>query len=657
MTKQEAKERIKKLKELVERNRYAYHVLDKPLVSDAVDDSLKHELQEIEEEYPELITADSPTQRVGGKPLPKFTKVTHAQPMLSLTDAFSFNELKDWEKRNKKIDSQNYDYFAELKMDGLAVSLIYKNGIFTQGATRGDGKVGEDVTQNLRTIDAIPLKLSHDIDCEIRGEVFLPLKTFRELNEKYKKEGKAILANPRNAAAGSIRQLDPKISAERHLDFVAWDLIGVDKKTHQGLHGELKNLGFRVIKENRYCKDLNEVEDFKNEIEKRREKLPFQIDGIVVLINENIAREKLGVVGKAPRGMIAYKFAPEEATTILEDIIVNVGRTGTLTPVAVLKPVLIAGSTVSRATLHNEDEITKKDIRIGDTVVVHKAGDVIPEVERVLLELRPQNVIEFHFPKTCPQCGGKVERAEGKAAYKCINKNCFVIRQRSLQHFVSRSAFDMAGLGPKILNKFLEEGLIKDAADLFDLKEGDIQPLERFEEKSAKNIVNSIQTHKNIDFPRFIYALGIPNTGEETGYDLAEKFGSLEKLMSASLQEIDDIRDIGGIVAKSIYDYFQDKENKEFIKKLIKAGVKIQTVKTGGKLSGKIFVFTGVLETISRNEAKKIVRDLGGEVSESVSKETDYVVVGSEPGEKYDKAKKLSVKILSEKEFLELVKS
>lgn len=660
MNKDEAKQRIEKLRELIERYRYSYHVLDKSLVSDEVNDSLKHELQELENQYLDLVTPDSPTQRVGGKPLDKFVKVAHAQPMLSLTDAFSFDELKEWETRNKKIDNKTFDYFGELKMDGLAVSLIYKNGIFTRGATRGDGKIGEDVTQNLKTIESIPLKLTPKTlnlkPIEVRGEVYLPIKTFEELNKKYQKEGKALLANPRNAAAGSIRQLDPKLSAERKLSFVAWDLIGVTKKTHQGLHDELKNLGFKVIKENRHCQNLKDVEDFKQEIEKKREKLPFQIDGIVVVINENQKREKLGVVGKAPRGMIAYKFAPEEATTVIEDIIVQVGRMGTLTPVAVLKPVLVAGSTISRATLHNEDEIRKKDIKIGDTVVIHKAGDVIPEVEKVLKELRPKNARGFLFPKKCPVCGGKVMREKGKAAYRCLNKNCSTIQKKSIEHFVGRSSFDMVGLGPKILDKFLEEGLIKDAADLFKLKENEIEHLERFAEKSAENIVRSIQSHKEIDFPRFIYALGIPNVGEETAYDLAAKFGSIESLQKASLEEIDHIADIGGIVAQSIYDWFQNKKNLKFVDKLLAAGVKIQRTHTGGKLAGKIFVFTGGLESIARDDAKNKVRELGGKTSESVSKETDYVVAGSEPGEKYEHAKELGTKVLSEQEFSDMIK-
>lgn len=669
MNRNEAEQRIEKLKALIEKYRYSYHVLDKSEVSDEVNDSLKHELQELENQYPEFITPDSPTQRVGGKSLEKFAKVTHAQPMLSLTDAFSFDELEDWEARNFKIRPARSDYFAELKIDGLAVSLIYENGILVRGATRGDGRVGEEVTNNLKTIEAIPLRLnlksqSSNLKIEVRGEVYMPIEIFEKLNKKYKKEGKALLANPRNAAAGSIRQLDLKVAAGRKLSFIAWDLVYhfvsdiKSVSTHHEAHKILTKLGFKTIRENRYCKNLDEVENLKVEMEKIRAKLPFQIDGIVVQINNNDLKEKLGVVGKAPRGMIAYKFAPEEATTIVEDIGVNVGRTGVLTPVAFLKPILVAGSTISRATLHNEDEIRKKDIRIGDTVVVHKAGDVIPEVEKVILELRPKNAREFHFPKTCPQCGGPVERAEGKVAYRCLNKKCFTIQRRTLEHFVSRAAFDMAGLGPKIINKFIEEGLIKDAADLFDLKVGDIEPLERFAEKSAQNIVNTIQSHQKISLARFIYALGIPNVGEETAIDLAGEFYTIDKIRQASLDEIDIIRDIGGIVAKSIYDWFQDKDNIHFIERLLKAGVQIiGSQKTeSGELKNKTFVFTGGLETVTRDEAKEKIRNLGGDVSESVSKETSYVVAGSEPGEKYSHAKEFGVRIIDEQEFLELIK-
>jgi DNA ligase (NAD+) len=680
MGKEEAKIRIKKLKDLIERYRYSYHVFDKSLVSDEINDSLKHELQELENQYPEFVTPDSPTQRVGGEPLEKFEKVTHEQPMLSLTDAFSFEELKDWEERNQKIvknfNTTKYEsigYFAELKVDGLAVSLIYEHGIFVRGATRGDGRVGEDVTQNLKTIEAIPLNLKSQISnlkmtnqnaklserIEVRGEAYLPIKVFEELNKKYKKEGKALLANPRNAAAGSIRQLNPKITTERKLSFIAWDIYGLEIKTHEERHKILSELGFKTIKENRYCRDLDEVEQFKDEMEKLRKRLPFQIDGVVVQVNNNDIKNQLGVVGKAPRGMIAYKFAPEEATTMVEDVQVNVGRTGVLTPVAILKPVFVAGSTVSRATLHNEDEIRKKDLRLGDTVVIHKAGDVIPEVERVIKELRTGKEKKFHFPKKCPQCGGKVIREEGKVAWRCINKKCFTIQRRALEHFVSRSAFDIAGLGPKIINKFIEEGLIKDAADLFSLKVGDIEPLERFAEKSAQNIVDSIQSHKKITLARFIYALGIPNVGEETAIDLAEKFGTIDNLKKASLEEIDSIRDIGKIVAKSIYDWFGDKENIKFVERLIKAGIVIEGsgIVSGGKLANKSFVITGELSSMSRDKAKEQIREKGGNFMTSVSAGTTHLLVGEEPGEnKLAQAEKHKTKKIIEKEFLNMIK-
>ena len=680
MDKISAKSRIEKLKDLIEKYRYSYHVLDKSLVSDAVNDSLKHELQVLENQYPEFITVDSPTQRVGGQPLDKFQKVPHSQPMLSLVDAFSFDELNDWQVRNRKLSTENFDYFSELKMDGLAVSLIYEKGVLKKGATRGDGKVGEDVTLNLKTIEAIPLKLNQDISVEVRGEIFMPKQVFEDLNKKYLKDGKALLANPRNAAAGSIRQLDPKISASRKLDFVAWDILtnfphlrlqarSAEKlvQTHEKSHEILSELGFKTLKQNRYCQNLQGVEKFIQEVEKKRDGLPYQIDGIVVVVNNNEMREKLGVVGKAPRGMIAYKFAAEEATTVVENIIVQVGRTGTLTPVAILKPVLVAGSTVSRATLHNEDEIRKKDIRVGDTVIIHKAGDVIPEIVKVITELRPSKNQEFVFPKICPKCGGKVVREPGKAAYKCLNKKCFIIQRRGLAHFVGRLSFNMVGLGPKILSRFIDEGLIRDAADLFVLKEGDILPLERFEEKSAQNIIVSIQSHKEIELAKFIYALGIPNVGEQTAYDIAGVVSKKQKsksskeavgvLTTTKLDDWQDIPDIGPIVAKSIYDYFQDEDNQKFLVRLLDNGVKIITQnKTDSTLSGKTFVFTGGLTSISRNEAKEKVRNLGGEISESVSAKTDFVVAGGEAGSKLDLAKKLGVKILNEKEFLDLLK-
>lgn len=664
MTKEEARQRIEQLKKEIDKIRYAYHVLDKQIVSDAVKDSLQHELQELEAKYPEFITPDSPTQRVGGKPLDKFKKVKHSVWMLSLTDAFSVEEMKAWQDRIARfinLSPDSFDYYAELKMDGLAVSLVYENGLLKYGATRGDGITGEDVTQNLKTIEAIPLKIPTSLSktIEVRGEAFMTLKAFEEVNKEQEKKGEPKFANPRNAAAGSIRQLDPKVTASRKLSFYAYDLItDLGQKTHQQAHEIMKELGFPTNPHNQYCKNLDEVIAYHEKWAKKRQELPYWTDGIVVVVNNLELLKKLGVVGKAPRGMIAYKFPPEEATTVVEDIIVQVGRTGALTPVAVLRPVLVAGSTISRATLHNEDEIRRKDVRIGDTVVVHKAGDVIPEVASVIKDMRTGKEKIFEMPKKCPVCGGPVVRPKGEAISRCINKKCFAQNFRRYTHFVSKSAFDITGLGPKILKKFIDEGLVKDPADLFSLTEGDISPLERFAEKSAKNIVESIQSRKKISLARFLYALGIRNVGEETAYDLAEYFGSLEKIKKASLQEIEKVYDIGPVVARSIYEFFQDKENLKFIDRLLKAGVEIEEPEKKGKrpLEGLTFVFTGGLKSLTREEAKNLVREAGGEVSESVSKKTSYVVVGAEPGSKYEKARALGVKIIGEEEFLKMVK-
>ena len=683
MTKQQAKERIEQLKKEIDKIRYAYHVLDKQIVSDAVKDSLQHELQELEQQFPELITPDSPTQRVGGQPLEKFEKVRHSQPMLSLTDAFESEEVKEWEERNNRLLSATVGkqlaasgYYAELKMDGLAVSLVYENGIFVQGATRGDGQVGEDVTQNLKTIEAIPLTLlptnnyQLPTKIEVRGEVFMSTRTFEEINKEQEKKGLPKFANPRNAAAGSIRQLDPKITASRRLSFYAYDLVtDLGQKTHEEAHMIMKELGFPVNPHNQYCKDLNEVILYHKKWASERKRLPYWTDGIVVVVNNLDILKKLGVIGKAPRGMIAFKFPPEEATTVVEDIIVQVGRTGALTPVAVLRPVLVAGSTISRATLHNEDEIKRKDVRIGDTVVVHKAGDVIPEVASVLKDMRTGKERPFKMPKKCPICKGPVVRKPGEAIARCINKKCFAQNFRRYIHFVSKAAFDIAGLGPKILAKFIEEGLVKDPADLFALKEGDIASLERLAEKSAENIIKAINSRKKISLARFLYALGIKNVGEETAYDIADFLNSklktknsklIDILKNTTLQEWQSIYDIGPVVAQSIYDYFQDKDNLRFIEKLLKMGVEIEEpgrqLTAYQRLKGQVFVFTGTLENLTRDEAKDLVRELGGEVSESVSSQTSYVVVGKEPGSKYNKAKTLGIKMLDEKEFLELVK-
>jgi DNA ligase (NAD+) len=689
LTKQEAKERIEKLKKEIAYHDYLYYVLDKPEISDAAYDSLKRELIELEKQFPEFITPDSPTQRIGGQPLEKFEKFKHKVPMLSLQDAMDENELKDWEERIKKLlapsEIKKLDYFAELKMDGLAVTLIYKNGIFFKGATRGDGFTGEEITQNLKTIKTIPLRLrTEELDektrkkiesgeVEIRGEAFMTKKAFLELNEEQKKKGEDLFANPRNAAAGSIRQLDPKITASRKLDFFAYQIVtDLGQKTHQEAHQLLKKLGFKDNPHNQYCKNIEEVIDFHKKITQIREKLPYEIDGVVVTVNDNKIFEKLGIVGRTPRGSIAFKFPGMEATTKVKEIVVQVGRTGKLTPVAILEPVKVGGVTVSRATLHNEDEVKRLDVRVGDTVIVQRAGDVIPDIKGVIKSLRTGKEKKFSMPKKCPVCGSKVIKKEGEVDYYCSNKNCFALQRRYLYHFVSKKAFDIEHLGPKIVDQLIDEGLIEDAADIFSLTQGDLEPLERFAEKSARNLIEAINKAKKIPLARFIYALGIRHVGEENARLIAQKIITklkkkdkklkikefLKIAKGFSLEELQKIPDIGPVVGKSIYDWFHDKKNIKFLEKLDKVGIEIELPETkiSPKLEGKTFVFTGALKSMTRDEAKEKVRLLGGDVSSSVSKNTDYVVVGEEPGSKYEKAKKLGVKIISEKEFLEMIK-
>ena len=673
--KTEAKKRIEKLKKLINYHRYLYHVLNRQEISDAALDSLKHELYKLEQQFPELITLDSPTQRVAGKPLEGFKKVEHKVPMLSIEDIFSEEELRDWEDYFKKLTPEKFDYFAELKIDGFAISLLYENGIFRVGSTRGTGRVGEDVTQNLKTIELIPLrleihqklpnkeiekrleKLIEKGEIEIRGEVYMNVKDFERLNKELGKKGEKTFANPRNLAAGSIRQLDPKLAASRPLKFLAYDIItDLGQKKHSQEHEILKVLGFKTD-EGRKCKNLNETIEFWKEVAKKREKLPFQIDGVVINVNDNEIFQKLGVVGKSPRGVRAFKFSPKQATTIIEKIILQVGRTGAITPVAVLKPVEVGGVKISRATLHNEDEIKRLGLKIGDTVIVGRAGDVIPDVIQALPELRTGKEREFKMPKNCPVCGEKLEKPAGEVVWRCKNPKCPARKREYFYHFVSRPAFDILGLGPKIIDRFLDEGLISDPADLFLLKEDDISHLERFAEKSAQNLINAIQSKKKINLAKFIYALGIRNVGEETAQDLAEYFGSFEKLEKANLEELQKIMDVGPVVAKSIYDFFQEKRNLKFVERFKKVGVEILEEKKPKyqPLKGKIFVLTGILETMAREEAKEKIRQLGGEISESVSKKTDFVIVGKEPGSKFQIAKNLGIETLNEKEFLALI--
>ena len=688
MTKEKAKNRIDKLRQIILDLGYHYYVLDQPKASDAEYDSLFRELANLEKNFPEFFDKNSPTQKVGGEAIKKFKSVPHQARMMSLNDAFNEREVTEWYKRMARlvgesaIDSSGF--YCELKMDGLAISLVYENGELSHALTRGDGKVGEDVTENIKTIKSIPLKLREPSKgtvlfgenrplnmnkrVEIRGEVYMPTSSFDALNVEREKKGEPLFANPRNAAAGSLRQLDPKISASRNLNFMGYALLGVETKTHQEEHEIIRDLGLPSDGRNHICKKLDEIYELWKKWEIERPKLKFQIDGMVVNINDEKLFQKLGSVGKAPRGAIAFKWPAIEVTSKVLDITVQVGRTGTLTPVAHLEPVVVAGSTVSRATLHNEDEINKKDIRIGDTVVVRKAGDVIPEVVKSVAELRTGNEKKFEMPKKCPICGGPVERKEGEAAYRCLNKNCYAVQFHSLTHFVSKKAFDIDGLGPKILEKLISEGLIKDASDIFTLKIGDMEPLERFQEKSAQNIVDSVEAAKKIDLSRFVYALGIRNAGEETALDIAnfvsdkqqvtsDKLGSI--FSEIPLEDWQAIYDIGPVVAQSIYDYFQDEKNIDLIKRLIENGVEVtlpKKVERKEAVADKTFVFTGGMDEMTRDDAKALVRKFGGNVSESVSTKVDYVVAGEEAGSKLEKAKKLGVSVIDEKKFLKLIK-
>ncbi len=667
MNKSEIKNRIEKLRKVINHHRYLYHVLDKPEISDAALDSLKKELFDLENDNPEFITSDSPTQRVGGKPLKQFKKFRHSEPMLSFNDAFGEEDMKEWESRFERLSAgaDKHGYYCELKIDGLAIELIYKKGLLEIGSTRGDGTMGEDVTQNLKTVEAIPLKIESTgykipDTLIVRGEVFITKKDFERINKEQKEKGLKIYANPRNLAAGTVRQLDPSITRSRKLDSFAYSLkTDLGQIKHEDEHDILKDLGFKTNPHNEFRKNLKSVQEFRDHWEKERDKLNYEIDGIVVVLNDNKTFNKLGVVGKAPRAAIAYKFAQREAQTIVEDIIVQVGRTGVMTPVAVLKPVSIGGTTVSRATLHNLDEIRRLSIKIGDTVIVGRAGDVIPDVRQVIKELRTGKERDFHMPKKCPVCGSPVEQIEGQVAYKCTNKNCPAIKRKNIYHLVSKKAFDIDGLGPQTIDQLMDAGLIRDAADLFSLKEQDLLNLPRFAEKSAMNTINAISSKKKVALDKFIYSLGIEHVGEETAFVLARKFKNLNNVRHAGLEDLNNAPDIGPVVAESIYEWFSKAYNQGLLDKFKKAGISVleeKITRKSTKLAGKSFVITGSLESVTREEAQDRIRQLGGDVSSSVSANTDYVVAGSEPGSKYIKAVKLKVKIINEKEFLRLIK-
>ncbi len=681
MTKIEAKKRVEKLRELIDKYRYEYHVLDKPSVSDAVNDSLKHELFQLEQEFPDLITPDSPTQRVGGQPLDKFKKVPHVYPMLSMEDVFSFDELQDWENRILKIrEDKAVDYYAMLKIDGLAISLVYEDGQLKTAATRGDGKVGEDVTHNIRTIDSVPLvlrkpdegelrSLKKEFDLsnttieklrsrsgrlEIRGEVYMPKKAFEKMNKDRAKQGLETFANPRNVSAGSIRQLDPAIAASRPLQFLAWRLESdIGEPTQTAGIEILKALGFKNgVGE--YMADLSAVKKFFEGIGKRREKLDFWIDGVVIRVNDNLSYRQLGVVGKTPRGLVAWKFPAEEATTKVESIEWFVGRTGAITPVANVSPTFVAGTTVVHASLHNADEIERLGLKIGDTVILTKAGDIIPKIVKVLPELRTGNEKPVRVPKKCPICSSDLVRRDGEVAIVCTNKQCFAQEREKLLH--AARAFGIDGLGDKIIDKLASAGLIKTPADMFRLQPVDFLGIEGFAEISANKLYDQIQSRKHIELADFIVALGIPHVGSQTAFSLSLAFGSIDKLASATHEELVAVPDIGETVADAIYAYFEGPQSKDLLKDFVEVGVKVKAAKAIKRvLDGKKFVVTGSLSSLGREEAKDKIRLLGGNVSESVSKKTDFVVVGESPGSKADKAQELGVKILSESEFLRML--
>jgi DNA ligase (NAD+) len=687
-------ERYEKLIKTIDYHRHLYHVLDNPKITDEAYDSLMREIDEIEKKYPEIKSPQSPTQRVGDKPLDEFVKVKHEVKQWSFDDCFSSDGLKKWDEKVRRMiekepflrsdpsqiksqfdGARKVEYCCELKIDGLKIILTYKNGKFVQGATRGDGEIGEDVTQNLKTIKSIPLVLSKPIDIIVVGECWLSKKELEKINEKRKKTGEALFANTRNVAAGSIRQLDPKIASERKLSSFIYDIDKINGELPKTQDEELKlieELGFKSNPYHKVFDSLEGVENYYKKWSKEKEKLDYGLDGIVIKINSRIIQDALGYTGKSPRWGIAYKFPAEQVTTVVEDIVLQVGRTGVITPVAHLKPVLVAGSTVSRATLHNEDEIRRLDVRIGDTVILQKAGDVIPDIVEVLKDLRTGKEKQFIFPEKLDTCGGdgSIERIPGQSAWRCVNKNSFAQQKRKFYHFVSKKAFNMDGCGPKIIDVLLENNLISNFDDIFTLKRGDLLALPRFAEKSVDNLLESIEKSREVSLARFIVSLSIPQVGEETAIDLSKYFGSLEKISDSDITELQQINGVGDVVGKSVFDWFSDKENKKLVDRLLKQ-VKIASISVipapffngvnsgqgiqSDKFSGKTFVITGTLSSMSRDEAKEKIRALGGDISESVSVKTSYLLAGENAGSKLEKAQKLGVNVLNEKEFLNLI--
>ncbi|MBI5140300.1 MAG: NAD-dependent DNA ligase LigA [Candidatus Vogelbacteria bacterium] len=673
--KNEVKEKIKKLREAINHYRYLYHVLDRQEISDEALDSLKYELTNLEARYPELVTPDSPTQRVAGRPLDKFEKVKHVVPQWSFNDAFTEEDIRAFDIRVKRFltdelgrgtlrQTRNVQipYTCELKIDGFKIVLTYENGLLKTAATRGDGVYGEDVTANIRTIEAVPLKLEKPVNIIAEGEIWMGRKDFDKLNSLQVKKGLPTFANPRNVAAGTIRQLDSKIVADRKLQAFIYDLPQASFNVPDSQFLELKKLqelGFKVNKNYRFCKNIDEVIDYWKEWGKKNEREDCWIDGVVLKVDSRKFQSILGYTGKAPRWAIAFKFRAKQATTKLLDIKIQVGRTGKLTPVAVLDSVLLAGSTVSRATLHNEDEIGRLDARIGDTVIIEKAGDVIPSVVSVVKDLRTGGERKFVFPNVCPVCGSKAVRLAGEADHKCANPNCFAKERRKLYYFASKHAFDIDGLGPKVIDLLADNDLVSTPADFFKLGKAEIKNLPMMGEKSAENLIKSLNDRRKISLARFIISMGIPQVGEETAYDVAKRFRTIEKIQKAAVEDLLSVNGIGEVIAESVYTWFREKQNEKVVNELLEqVKILLEENKVSGtllSLAGKSFVFTGTMKNLEREEAKNMVRENGGESSDTVSSKTTYLVVGENPGSKYEKAKRLGVNILREEQFKELL--
>ncbi len=671
MTKTEAKSKIEKLRKEIDFHNQKYYEAAKPVISDQEFDRMMKDLIDLENQFPEFKTPDSPSQRVGGAPLKEFKTVAHTIPMLSMDNTYSYDELREFDQRVKRgLGRTNVDYFIEEKVDGVSISLIYKNGVFSLGATRGDGRFGDDVTENLKTIRDIPLsiprpgsKLKGKIpeSLEVRGEVYLPHVSFEKLNKQKEKLGEELFQNPRNACAGTLKLLDPRLVARRELSIFIHG-VGTVKghkfETQSELFEFLKSAGFKMIKHTKQAKNIEEVIQYAESFEKLRNDLDYDIDGLVVKVNSFDDREQLGFTSKSPRWMIAYKYPAEQAETLLEDILISVGRTGVLTPVAMLKPVRLSGTTVSRASLHNQDEIERLDVRVGDYVIVEKSGEIIPKVISINTKKRTKNLRKFEFPDKCPVCGSKVHRVEGEVAVRCMSLACPAQIKRSIKHYAMRDAMDIEGLGEALIEQLVEKELVKNLADIYSLKSDVVADLERMGQKSAENLFEGIEASKSRDLYRLIFGLGVENVGEHSAQLLADRFRSLDKLAETTQEDLLSIREIGPTTAESIVDFFKQSANQRILDKLKKAGVKFNLVeakKSGTPFSGKTFVITGTLKKFSRPEAEQLIRRFGGFATGSVSKKTDFLVLGEDPGSKYDKAKKLGITILKEEEFAKLV--